>query len=183
MVIDLEDSEKEKLVSLYLSEAIQRFSYPRDDFFEKNEAVLVKGGGPKSTQLNGLWQMALNAKDIDEMCDEIINKISRSTLPEWRIEVINTLEGARYKEQVEIWKFLVQALICIKEFDMTCRFLDDFRRSIINEINRVLADNDFDEIKDIPDFELSIQQRLDLARSFIHRFVSRTIVQRKNQER
>ncbi len=180
MVTNLEDSEQEKLVTLYLSEAIKKFPYPRDNFFETNKAVLSAGGKPKSTQLNGLWQMALNAKDIDEMCDEIINKISRSTLPEWRIEVINTLEGPRSKEQVEIWKFLVQVLICIKEFDMTCRFLDDFRRDIINEINRVLVANDFDEIKDIPDFELS--QRLDLARSFIHRFVSRTIVQRKIEE-
>jgi len=72
MTKTLQKSEKEALVSLYLVEVIRNFPYPDDDFFEKNKALLRKE--PKSAQLNGLWQMALNAENIDEMCDELVRK-------------------------------------------------------------------------------------------------------------
>jgi hypothetical protein len=178
---NIKDSEKEELLLLCLSEAIKRFSYPDEDFFDgENRAKLVVGGKLKSTQLNGLLQMALNAKDIDEICKVILQKVSRATLPEWHIEVINTLEGPTSRDRVEIWEFLVRALIHIRDFKYrSCRFLDVWLGDHIAKVNEALTDNGFDEHIDPEDIELSNKQRLELARSFIHRFVTIILVERK----
>lgn len=173
MIKTLQNPEKEALVSLYLSEAIQNFSYPDDDFFRENGTLLKKE--PKSAQLNGLWQMALNAESIDEICNEIANKASKATLPEWRIEVVNTLEKPKPDKKVELWKFLAAALIDIRE-KTDSSFLGHWLDKRKRTLNEILKNNGYEPL---PDITLSDQQRLELARRFIHRFVTRIIVGRK----
>ena len=175
MTKSLQQSEKEALVSLYLAEAIQNFPYPGDDFFEhrKNKEMLRRE--PKSAQLNGLWQMTRDAEKIDDICNELIHKVSKATLPEWRIEVVNTLEIPRTDKKVELWKFLAAALIDIRE-KTDSSFLGHWLAERKRTLNGILQDNGYEPL---PDITLSDQQRLELARRFIHRFVTRIIVRRK----
>ena len=175
MTKNLNKSEKETLISLYLSEAIQNFRYPNEEFFKNNREILKVN--PKSAQLNGLWQMALNAQNIDKMCNELVRKVSKATLPEWRIEVVNTLEWPVPRERVELWKFLVQSLIYIR--DDSRGFMSRWLNQNIKTINIVLQENNYGMLTS---FTLSTQQRLELALSFIHRFATKIIIERKMME-
>ncbi|MCD4753883.1 MAG: hypothetical protein K8R40_12500 [Anaerolineaceae bacterium] len=173
MTKTLNEAENKMLISLYLSEAVGNFHCPNDKFFKINRGVLKDK--PNSTQLNGLWQMALNAKNIDEILKEIINKVSKATLPEWRIQVVNTMKVGN--EEIELWKFLAKSLIHVRDDDSD--FLNDWFELDINTINKVLEDNDCSKLTEIKFLD---QQRLELARSFIHRFVTMIIVERINRE-
>ena len=172
MTKTLNKSEKETLISLYLSEAIQKFPYPNDKFLKVNRSILKEK--PNSSQLNGLWQMALNAESIDDMCKELIRKVSKSTLPEWRVRVSNTLEVPH--KEMELWKFLVHSLIHIRDKG---DFMKEWITKHKNSISKLLQDNGYNRIDTI---KLSDRQCLELARRFIHRFVSRIIVERKIRE-
>jgi hypothetical protein len=175
MTKTLNEPEKETLISLYLSGAIQKFPYPNEMFFEVNRSILKEK--PNSSQLNGLWQMALNAESIDDMCNELIRKVSKSTLLEWHVKISNTLEVP--PKDVELWEFLVRSLIYIRGAEEKDSFMNDWITKHQEIVNSLLRQNEYNGIDSIP---ISDRERLELARSFIHRFVTTIIVERKIRE-
>ncbi len=175
MTKTLNEPEKETLISLCLSEAIQNFPYPNEEFFEVNWGILKEK--PNSSQLNGLWQMALNAESIDGIGKELIRKVSKSTLPEWHVRVYDILEVP--SKDMELWEFLVRYLIHIRGAEGKDSFINDWITKHQEIVNDLLRQNEYNGIDCIP---ISSRQRLELARTFIHRFVTKIIVKRKIRE-
>jgi len=176
---NLTQSEKQALVAAFISSAIKVFPYPEEDFFRKNEGVLIAHGKPKASQLNGLRQMAMDAESIEEMLGEIESKLKKATMEEWRVDVIDTLPGPGRAERIDLGSFLVNALKDIRNWTEK-QFQDRWLNSQVDLINAVLRERDYGEIS-ADDARPSEQQKVQLARSFIDRFVTSVLVRRRER--
>jgi len=85
------------------------------------------------------------------------------------------LEKPVPSKKVELWKFLAVALIHVRE-KTNGAFFAPWLVVHKRTLNGILENNGY---KPVPDITLSDSQRLELAGSFIHRFVTRIIVSRK----
>ena len=179
MTTHLTQGEKHALVTTFMSGAMKRFPYPGEDFFQRNEGVLISHAKPKASQLNGLRQMAMDAESIEEMLREIESKLKKATMEEWRMGVIDTLPGTGRTKRVDLGSFLMNALTDIRDWTEK-RFQDRWLREQVDLINAVLRERDYGEIS-ANDARPSEQQKVQLARAFVDRFVTSTLVRRRER--
>ena len=179
MTTYLTQSDKDALITAFFSGAMKHFPYPGEDFFQRNEVVLISQGKPKAAQLNGLRQMAMDAESIEEMLGEIQSKLKKATMEEWRTDVIDTLPGPGRAGRVDLGSFLMNALADISNWTGK-QFQDRWLHEQVDLINAVLRERDYGEIS-AHDARPSEQQKVQLARSFIDRFVTSVLVRRRER--